>query len=157
MQVVTTPSMTIDSKDLAIVTARENLSVGVGKTGDLINAYAVALTDKFKAGWWNAKGEVRKAIKAERVEFDKSFALRGIKKLSANVYWQRTQEAAGKPSKNRASAATDPGTKNMTDLKTIINRITKMEEDGVASEWIDYKDALVEVFESMGGELPEAE
>lgn len=155
MQVITVPAYGASEHDMAIATTREALAGGVGKTGELIAAYAEALTAKYGKAWWEAKGEIRKAIKVERTEFDKAFAERGIDKPSANVYWQRTKEAAGKAKGIRASASTDPGTKNMTDLKTIINRISKMEEDGVASEWIDYKSNLVEVFEAMGGELPE--
>lgn len=142
---------------------RGALVEGVAKTGDLINAYAVGLNQAFDlrdnqgyvtTKWFDLKGKLAAPVKAERVKFVEAFTARGLDKGSIDVYWQRVKIAAGKQyTQNRVAGANDPAALNLADLKTLINRIFKMEEDGKDSEWSDEKAVLMDVFGRMGGDV----
>jgi hypothetical protein len=148
---------------ISLDAAREALVSGVAKTGELIANYAQGLNQHFNlldnqgvvtTPWWEIKGKLAAPIKAEREKCKAAFAARGIEAASFDVYWQRIKAAAGRPaSQNRVSGGNDPEALNLSDLKTLINRIFKMEEDGKESDWSDEKAVLMDVFARMGGDV----
>jgi hypothetical protein len=130
----------LDQAEIALVE-------GVSKTGDLIQSYADALCQVFNRrdteghtleAWFNLVGAEKKGIKARRASFVQRMIARGhvkagtTDKPSATVdtYWMRVKEASGYIPKGRVSGANDVDTKTATELKTMINRILKSEEDG---------------------------
>lgn len=141
---------------------RGALVEGVAKTGDLIMAYAQGMNREFNlldnqgkvtTPWFDLKGKLAAPVKAERAKFVEAFQARGMEKATIDVYWQRVKIAAGKVyTQNRVAGGSDPAALNLADLKTLINRIFKMEEDGVDSEWSDEKAVLMDVFARMGGD-----
>lgn len=161
MTVVTSPLAPV-APVISLDAAREALVSGVAKTGELITNYATGLNQAFNlldnqgnvtTNWWELKGKLAAPVKAEREKCKAAFASRGIDGASFDVYWQRIKTAAGRPaSQNRVSGGNDPEALNLSDLKTLINRIFKMEEDGKDSDWSDHKAALMDVYQDMGGD-----
>jgi len=156
----------IDTGVLAI--ARSALVEGVSKTGDLIKSYATVLEQVFDAKdingnvtakWFTLTGKDKKGIKAERAIFVTAMMARGHVKpdgkpsATVDTYWMRVKEASGYVPKGRASGGTDVDSKTVAELKTMINRILKAEEDGQDPEASQYKSALMEVFEGLGGDI----
>ena len=162
MTIVTSPLVPV-APVISLDAAREALVSGVAKTGELILSYAQALNQSFNlldnqgnvtTAWWDLKGKLAAPVKAEREKCKAAFAARGIDGPSFDVYWQRIKTAAGRPaSQNRVSGGNDPEALNLSDLKTLINRIFKMEEDGKDSDWSDEKAVLMDVFSRMGGDV----
>jgi hypothetical protein len=154
---VAAPSLTIN-----LDAARTALVEGVKKTGDLISAYATGLNQAFDligangkvtTKWFDLKGKLAQGIKAERAKFVEAFTARGFEKATIDVYWSRVKDAAGRVKvSNRVEGATDPEALNMDDLKRLINRIFKMEEEGVESDWSDEKAMLMDIYARMGGD-----
>jgi len=153
----------LDAAEIALVD-------GVSKTGDLIQGYADALCAVFNRrdteghtleAWYNLVGAERKGIKARRASFVQRMIARGhvkagtTDKPSATVdtYWQRVKEASGYVPKGRVSGGTDVDAKTLAELKTMINRILKSEEDGKDCNASMFKGNLMEVFEGLGGEV----
>ena len=161
MTVVTSPLAPV-APVISLDAAREALVSGVAKTGELILNYATGLNQAFNlldnqgnvtTPWWELKGKLAAPVKAEREKCKAAFASRGIDSASFDVYWQRIKTAAGRPaSQNRVSGGNDPEALNLSDLKTLINRIFKMEEDGKDSDWSEHKAALMDVYQDMGGD-----
>ncbi len=162
--VINTP--TIDTCILTI--ARNALVEGATKTGDLIQSYATVLCEVFDRRdtegntiehWFNLVGAEKKGIKAERAEFVAAMVARGHVKAdgkpsaTVDVYWQRVKEASGYVPKGRVSGGTDVDSKTLAELKTMINRILKSEEDGKECTASMFKGQLMEVFEGMGGDV----
>lgn len=147
---------------ISLDAAREALVGGIAKTGELIINYATALNQAFDlldnqgnvtTKWFDLKGKLAAPVKAEREKCKAAFASRGIETASFDVYWGRIKDAAGRvKTQNRVAGGNDPEALNLSDLKTIINRIFKMEEDGKDSDWSDHKKALMDVYEDMGGD-----
>ena len=127
------------------------LADGVSKTGDLIQGYANALSQVFDrrdtegniiAKWFTLEGAERKGIKARRAsfvqrmmqnpKFVKTIKADGTKVPTATVdtYWSRVKEASGYVPSGRVTGANDVDAKTAAELKTMINRILKSEEDG---------------------------
>ena len=153
--IVTIPEVSnLDAKRSALVE-------GITKTGELIANYAVALNQAFdlvdNAGkvttkWFDLKGKLAQGIKAERVKFVEAFTARGFEKGTIDVYWSRVKDAAGRvKTQNRVTGSASQHDLNMEDLKRLINRIFKMEEEGADSEWSNEKAALMGVYGRMGG------
>lgn len=151
-----------------LFTARTALVEGVSKTGDLIQAYATVLCEVFDRkdtngmvieNWFNLVGAEKKGIKAERALFVTAMMARGHVKpdgkpsATVDVYWQRVKEASGYVPKGRVSGGTDVDSKTLAELKTMINRILKAEEDGKEPNASMFKGNLMEVFEGMGGDV----
>jgi hypothetical protein len=153
----------LDQAEIALVD-------GVSKTGDLIQSYADALCQVFNRrdtegntleAWFNLVGAEKKGIKARRASFVQRMIARGhvkegtTDKPSATVdtYWQRVKIASGYVPSGRVSGGTDVDAKTLAELKTMINRIFKSEEDGVNCDASEYKGALMEVFEGLGGDV----
>jgi hypothetical protein len=140
--------------NLALSAAREGYITTIQKTGVVIQAYADALTLAFGNGWYALKGAAAKGVKAERALFVAALEETGKEKGTINVYWQRVKEAAGHVTTgNRVSGSETTDQKTLADLKTIINRIFKAEEEGEECDASEQKGALMEVYAAMGGEV----
>lgn len=156
-------TVTTPATHASLDAAREALVGGVVKTGELITNYAVTLNREFDlvdstgavtSKWFDLKGKLAVPVKAERTKFAEAFAARGFDKPTIDVYWQRVKKAAGKVyTENRVSGGSDPAAQCLSDLKTILNRVYKMEENGTETEWSDHKDVLLEVYAALGGDV----
>ena len=150
------------------------LADGVSKTGDLIQGYANALSQVFDrrdtegniiAKWFTLEGAERKGIKARRAsfvqrmmqnpKFVKTIKADGTKVPTATVdtYWSRVKEASGYVPSGRVTGANDVDAKTAAELKTMINRIYKADEDGIECNAADFLVNLKDVFEGMGGDV----
>jgi len=163
----------IDTGILAI--ARNSLVSEAVKTGDLIQGYADAICSVFNrrdtdgntiAFWYDLVGKEKKGIKAERALFNNAFMDRDSKFIketkadgtriptgTVDTYWSRMKEASGYVPTGRVTGGTDVDSKTMAELKTMINRILKSEEDGQDCNASMFKGNLMEVFEGMGGDV----
>ena len=110
--------------------------------------------------WYELKGKDKKGIKERRASFVQRMVNRGYAKpdgkpsATVDVYWQRVKEASGYvTSGNRVTGGTDVDSKTLAELKTMINRILKSEEDGKECTASMFKGQLMEVFEGMGGDV----
>ena len=134
--------------------ARRKLVRKMGDIKELTQGYADALTADFGAEWWLLKGKAKQPLKAERDGFVADMEELGYKKPTIDVMWQRVKEAAGYVTAgNRAKGSTDVDTKNLDDLRTMINRIFKAEEAGTETAWSDEKAVLIDLFGRMGGDV----
>jgi hypothetical protein len=169
--IVSSPA--IDTGILAI--ARNALVEEAVKTGGVIQAYANALCDVFDrkdangkviAKWFDLVGKEKKGVKAERAlfcnammdrdpRFIKSTNADGTRKHTASVdtYWMRVKEASGYVPNGRVSGSSDIDSKTLAELKTMINRIYKADEDGIECNALDFLVNLKDVFEGMGGDV----
>jgi len=166
--------ITVGQYDQSILDQAEIALVdGVSKTGDLIKGYSNALDQVFDVKdsngriitkWYDLKGKDKKGIKARRASFVQRMIAKGYTKgvdkdgnpkasATVDTYWQRVKEASGYVPKGRVSGGTDVDSKTVAELKTMINRILKAEEDGQDPEASQYKSALMEVYEGLGGDL----
>jgi hypothetical protein len=166
---MTTTVIVSPAIDTGILTiARNALVEGVSKTGDVIQGYADVLCEVFDrkdtngniiAKWYELTGKEKKGIKAERAEFVTAMIARGFVKgdgkpsATVDTYWQRVKEASGYVPKGRVSGGTDVDSKTLAELKTMINRILKAEEDGQEPMASMFKGNLMEIFEGMGGDV----
>lgn len=165
MDTIVTPVAAVAAPSLVVNldAARSALVEGIKKTGELIMDYAMALNQSFDlldnqgkitTKWFDLKGKLAAPIKAERELCKAAFAARGIESASFDVYWGRIKDAAGRvKTQNRVSGSGDPEALNMEDLKRLINRIFKMEEEGKDTEWSDEKAVLMDIYGRMGGEV----
>ena len=158
---------TIDLSILDI--ARNNLVEGASKTGDVIKGYADVLCKVFDehaldngdrmTAWYDLVGKEKKGIKEERARFVTAMIAKGFVKpdgkpsATVDVYWQRVKEASGYVPKGRVTGGTDVDSKTVAELKTMINRILKSEEDGQECNASQWKRELMQVFEGMGGDV----
>ena len=148
--------------------ARNALVEGASKTGEVVQAYANVLCEVFNRKdtngntiehWFNLVGKDKKGIKEERARFVTAMIARGFVKsdgkpsATVDVYWQRVKEASGYVPKGRVSGGTDVDSKTLAELKTMINRILKSEEDGQDCNASMFKGQLMEIFEGMGGDV----
>ena len=144
--------------------ARGELFEGLGKIGQVITNYAVAMCHAFDTvdedtgarvtPWYDLKGKLKAGVKEERARFVAGLESLGYKKGTIDVYWQRVKIESGyTPAGSRATGSTSDDDKNLADLRTIINRIFKMEEAGTDTAWSDVKGELIEAFETMGGDV----
>jgi hypothetical protein len=145
-----------------VVTARQALVGGLKNTGKFIKNYAEALEMAFNVTdtngkvtkWYDLKGKQKAGLKAEREAFKVEVLEAGYGKGSVDVYWQRVKEASGYiTTGNRVTGSETTDSKNKADLMTIINRIFKAEESGEECESLEHKRTLMEVYESLGGDM----
>jgi hypothetical protein len=143
--------ITVGEVDQSILDQAESALVeGVSKTGELIHGYAMALCEVFDvraengqlvSKWYELRGKDAKGIKARRASFVQKMIARGHTngfdkdgnpKASATVdtYWARVKAASGYVPNGKVSGSTDVDTKTATELKTMINRIEKVESEG---------------------------
>ena len=161
--------ITVSTIDQSILDQAEIALVdGVSKTGELIQGYADALCEVFDRKdtngntiekWFNLVGAEKKGIKARRASFVQRMIERGHVKAdgkpsaTVDVYWQRVKEASGYVPKGRVTGGSDVDSKTLAELKTMINRILKSEEDGKDCNASMFKGNLMEIFEGMGGDV----
>jgi len=165
---MTTQVITTNANDSILDQAEIALVEQVGKTGELIQGYADVLCKVFDRKdtngntiekWFNLVGAEKKGIKARRASFVQRMIARGHVKAdgkpsaTVDVYWQRVKEASGYVPKGRVSGGTDVDSKTVAELKTMINRILKSEENGQDCNASMFKGNLMEVFEGMGGDV----
>ena len=166
---MTTQVITVGEYDNSILDQAEIALVdGVSKTGDLIQGYADVLCQVFNVRdsmgnvitkWPDLIGAEKKGIKARRASFVQRMIARGHVKpdgkpsATVDVYWQRVKEASGYVPKGRVTGGTDVDSKTLAELKTMINRILKSEEDGQDCNASQWKRELMQVFEGMGGDV----
>ena len=142
--------------------SRTQLVKGIGKIGALIQGYAGALCQAFNlvdnqgeitTPWFELKGKLKAGVKGERANFANDMTQAGYAKSTIDVYWQRVKEASGYVTAgNRVSAgATDVDAKTKAELKTMINRIFKAEEEGVSCEASEIKGILIDAYVALGG------
>lgn len=155
--------MTAVSNAVANLTeSRTKLVAGVGKVGEYVKGYAIALNQAFdlvdNAGnitskWYELSGKLKAGVKAERDNFKADMERAGYSKATTDVYWQRVKEASGYVTAgNRVKGATDTDGKTAVELKTIINRILKAEENGEECHASTIVDALKVQYKVLTGE-----
>ena len=143
--------------------SRQQLVKGIGKVGELIKGYSVALCQAFNltdidgditTPWYELKGKLKAGVNAERANFVADMTSAGYSEGTINVNWQRVKEASGYVTAgNRVKGSTDTDTKTVTELKTMINRIFKAEEAGEECKASEFKGKLMDIFASLGGDV----
>ena len=148
--VIATQATVIDAGILDI--ARGALVGSVSSTGEFIENYSSAISSVFDrkdingkviAKWFNLSGKDYKGVKAECIKFRNAMMdkdAKFIKSINADgtrvhtatldTYWQRVKIASGDVPSGKVSGTVDVDAKTAAELKTIINRILKSEEDG---------------------------
>jgi hypothetical protein len=143
--------ITVGEFDSSILDIAENALVeGATKTGELIQAFADAMCEVFDvrgtngalvSKWYDLRGKDAKGIKARRASFVQKMIARGHTngfdkdgnpKASATVdtYWARVRAASGYVANGKVSGSPDVDKTTAAELKTMINRILKAEENG---------------------------
>lgn len=161
--------ITVQGFDQSILdNARNALVNEVSKTGEVIQGYANVLCEVFNRKdtqgntiehWFNLVGAEKKGVKEERARFVQAMIARGFVKpdgkpsATVDTYWQRVKEASGYVPKGRVTGGSDVDSKTLAELKTMINRILKAEEDGKEPNASMFKGNLMEVFEGLGGDV----
>jgi len=158
----TTVISTTPAIDTGIVAgARRNLVKAAKGTGEVIQGYADALCLVYNVRsdngaqmpWYELRGKDAKGVKAERALFVADMTEAGFGKGTVDVYWQRVKEASGYVTAgNRVKGASDTDGKTAAELKTIINRILKAEEDGEDCHASTILDTLKDAYKILTGE-----
>ena len=107
-----------------------------GKAGKIQAEYATQMDDTFGKEWWNAKGELGKAVKAAHTRFVDRMGKLDKSRGNIDQMWKRIKELCGYVTKGKAEAAAkatggDVSTidaKTIAELKTIYNRFTAAAE-----------------------------
>lgn len=143
--------------------ARHAVVSGAKKTGEVLKGYAQAMCATFNVvdssgtivtPWYELTGKAKAGVKAERAKFVAEMTAAEFGKGTIDVYWMRVKEESGKPkTANRVTGSTSVDDKTLADLKTLINRIFKAEEDGEECSASSFKGALIAVYEALGGEV----
>jgi hypothetical protein len=150
----------------AVVSARTECVARIAESGNVIKAYAAALevafnivdakTGKVLTRWFELKGKAKAPIKVEQLAFKEAINVAGFAKGVDNTYWGRVKTASGYTTKGKASAADmTVDQKSVTELKTLINRAYKADEDGKsgASRTIKAIPQLKAIFKALGGDV----
>jgi len=125
------------------------------KTGQIQKAYANMLNLTFGEGWYDAKGEIKKAVKAEHDEFVAAFEAIGKTRANIDQMWKRIKIAAGRTSAPATKAEGGSGgvdSKTISELKTIYNRIADSNEDDSPLSY-KIKMQLEEILDQLGVEI----
>jgi hypothetical protein len=134
--------------------ARGNLVKMEAKAGEVQEAYAGQMCFTFGANWWEAKGEIKKAVKTEHAAFVE--ALEGIGKTRANIdqMWSRIKDLSGrqKTAAPKAQGGKDVDGKTIAELKTIYNRLTDANPDEAPLSY-KIKAQLEEILDQLGVEI----
>jgi hypothetical protein len=160
IQVVSPVAVTLAVANLS--ESRTQLVKGIGKIGVLIKGYSLALDQAFDlvdnmgavtTKWFDLKGALKKGVKTERANFVADMTHAGYTKSTIDVYWQRVKEASGYVTAGNkvAGGSTDVDAKTLAELKTMINRIFKAEEEGKTCEASEIKGLLMDAYTSLGG------
>lgn len=148
----------------ALDIARAKVVTNAEKTGDVLKGYAKALCDAFNivdpasgkviTPWYDLKGKAKAGVKAESGKFKAEMEARKFENGTIYQYWKRVKEFSGRPkSVNKVSGGNSVDDKTLSDLKTLINRIFKAEEEGQECQASEFKGALIEVYQGLGGEV----
>ncbi len=144
---------------------RANVVKAAGKTGEVIKAYATAMNQAFDlvnnegvitSKWFELKGKLKAGVNDERKAFKAAMESAGFSNATADVYWQRVKEASGyQTTGQRVQGAASVDEKTIAELKTIINRIFKAEENGdsTADKSSEVKGQLMDIFAELGGDV----
>lgn len=144
-----------------VAAARHNLVKAARGTGEVIQGYADALCFAYNVRsengaslpWFELKGKDKKGVKAERDAFVADMTEAGFGKGTIDVYWQRVKEASGYVTAgNRVKGASDTDGKTAAELKTIINRVLKAEEDGEDCHASTILETLKDAYKILTGE-----
>lgn len=156
---VVSPSVVVAN----LTESRTKLVAGIGKVGELIKGYSVALCQAFNltdnqgditTPWYELKGKLKAGVNAERANFVADMTKAGYSKPTIDVNWQRVKEASGYVTAgNRVKGATDTDSKTLAELKTMINRIFKAEEAGEECKASGFKGQLMDIFADLGGDV----
>ena len=161
---MSTTVITTTAIDAGIVaSARRNFVTGVKGTNEVLQGYADALCLSFNVRaletgamlkpWYELKGKEAKGVKDERKEFVAAMEEAGFAKGTIDVYWQRVKQASGYVTAgNRVKGASDTDGKTATELKTIINRILKAEENGEDCHASTILETLTDAYFILTGE-----
>lgn len=144
--------------------ARGEFVGGLKKTGEVLKNYALGMCQAFNlvdaegnvtSPWYELKGKLKTGVNEERARFVADMQVAGFDKPTIDVYWQRVKEASGrtKTSTKVQGAGNDTDSKTLAELKTMINRIFKAEEAGETCMASDHKGALMDIYESLGGDV----
>ena len=170
--VIITPTAVSDAV-VGLQDARKALVAGIGGTGELIAGYARALeiafnrielgTDRVLCKWYELEGKDARGVKIERENFisacvqnPKFVKADGKPTATVTTYWARVKAASGhNPNGNTVQGTMDCDSKCMAELKTMINRILKCEEDGLDPRMSMSKSALMDIYADNGGDLGE--
>jgi len=138
----------------ALDKARDNLVKITGKTGEIQKAYALQMNDTFGAGWYDAKGEIKKAVKTEHQAFIAAFEAIGKTRANIDQMWSRVKDDAGrvKSTSAKATGGKDIDGKTIAELKTIYNRFTDASEDEAPLSY-KIKSRLEEILDQLGVEI----
>jgi hypothetical protein len=136
--------------------ARQGFVKGIVKTGALIKIYAATLNRDLSTPvtpWYDLKGKLKGDVNTERAAFVAEMTSAGFNKGTIDVYWQRVKEASGrvKVDNKVSGGAVDVDAKTLAELKTMINRIFKAEEEGGEFVASQIKGALMDAYAVMGG------
>ena len=114
-----------------VARARVALGEGLMKTGDLIYSYATAMNKAFGFGWWDSKGEIKKAVKVEHTAYvTMCMDELGWTRSNTDKQWSEIKDKAGRPQKTgKVSGGNSVDDLNIRDLKTILNRILGADEE----------------------------
>lgn len=138
----------------ALSKARDNLIRMEAKAGEVQQAYAGQMCATFGANWWEAKGEIKKAVKAEHTAFID--ALTGIGKTRANIdqMWSRIKDLSGrqKTAAPKATGGKDVDGKTIAELKTVYNRLAESNPDEAPLSY-KIKARLEEILDQLGVEI----
>jgi hypothetical protein len=157
MENITVTSVMPESVSVALINlidARGSLVKTGAKISTVQKAYAKALEATFGAHWYELpKGDPAKAgVKSERGMF-KAAMIEAGQDSNVDVYWQRVKEFSGYVTAgNKVTGSLTTDDKTMLELKTILNRIFKSEENGEMIKSSDHKAALLDIYVDLGGD-----
>jgi hypothetical protein len=145
----------------ALDNARNAIVKNGVKTGELIQAYSLAMDNAFDmtlangevVKWFALTGKQKAGVKAEYKKFESALEENG---LASNkyVYWQRVKEASGyQTTGNKVKGSGSVDERNLADLRTIINRIVEAKNGGIECKSADLIEDFRFCFTSLGGDL----
>jgi hypothetical protein len=150
----------------AVVAARGECVAKITEGKGVIAAYAKALetafnivdakTGKILTPWYALKGKAKAPVKAENLAFKLAINTAGFAKGVDNTYWGRVKTASGYQAKGKASTADmTVDDKSLAELKTLINRAYKADEDGEdgAEKTLKMMGKLKDVYKALGGDV----
>jgi polyhydroxyalkanoate synthesis regulator phasin len=131
-----------------------------GKAGKIQAEYATQMVDTFGKEWWNAKGEIGKAVKAAHERFKDRMGKLDKSRANIDQMWKRIKELCGYVTKAKAqSSATATGgdasiidAKTIAELKTIYNQSTNATEDEAPLSY-KVKAEFEEILDMLGVEI----
>lgn len=139
----------------ALTVKRKAFVSSEAKTGEMQKAYALQMNDTFGFGWWDAKGEIKKAVKAEHDEFVAAFEALGKTRANIDQIWSRIKNDAGRvktPAVKATGGAAGVDGKTISELKTIYNRIADANPDEAPLSY-KVKAQLEEILDQLGVEI----